>query len=46
MALPEQVIERIIRKLLKGKDYRIEAVNLINAGFLQFSIDYFKKIEA
>ena len=34
----------IIRKLLKGEDYRIEIVTLINAEFLQFAIDFFKKI--
>ena len=44
MTLTKIVTERIIRKLLKGKDYRIEIVNLINAEFLQFAIEYFKKI--
>ncbi len=44
MTLTEQVAKNIIRKLLKGKDYRIEVVTLINAEFLQFAIDFFKKI--
>jgi len=44
MTLTEQVAKNIIRKLLKGEDYRIEVVSLINAEFLQFSIDFFKKI--
>ena len=44
MTLTEQVAKNIIKKLLKGKDYRIEVVSLINAEFLQFSIDFFKKI--
>lgn len=44
MTLTDQVTKNIIRKLLKGEDYRIEVVTLINAEFLQFSIDFFKKI--
>ncbi|PIV53111.1 MAG: CfrBI family restriction endonuclease, partial [Elusimicrobia bacterium CG02_land_8_20_14_3_00_37_13] len=40
----EQVAKNIIKKLLKGEDYRIEVVTLINAGFLQFAIDFFKKV--
>ncbi|MCX7997552.1 MAG: CfrBI family restriction endonuclease [Leptospiraceae bacterium] len=44
MTLTEKVTKDIIRKLLKGEDYRIEIVNLINAEFLQFAIDFFKKI--
>jgi hypothetical protein len=44
MTITEQVAENIIRKLLKGEDYRIEVVNLINAEFLQFAIDFFKQI--
>ncbi len=30
--------------LVKGKDYRIEIVTLINAEFLQYAIDFFKRI--
>jgi hypothetical protein len=46
MTLTEQVAKNIIRKLLKGDDYRIEVVTLINAEFLQFAIEFFKKIIA
>lgn len=44
MTITEQVVKNIIKKLLKGEDYRIEVVTLINAGFLQFAVDFFKKI--
>lgn len=44
MTITEQVVKNIIRRLLKGEDYRIEVVALINAEFLQFSIDFFKGI--
>lgn len=44
MTLTDQVAKNIIRKLLRGDDYRIEVVTLINAQFLQFAIDFFKKI--
>ncbi|MFH1258248.1 MAG: CfrBI family restriction endonuclease [Elusimicrobiota bacterium] len=44
MTITEQVAKNIIKKLLKGEDYRIEVVTLINAEFLQFVVDFFKKI--
>lgn len=44
MTLAEQVIKNIIKRLIKGQDYRIEIVALINAEFLQFAIDFFKKV--
>lgn len=44
MTLTEQVAKNIIKKLLKGEDYRIEIITLINAEFLQFAIDFFKKV--
>ncbi len=44
MTLTDQVTKNIIKRLLKGEDYRIEVVALINAEFLQFAIDFFKKV--
>jgi len=44
MTLTEEVAKNIIRKLLKGEDYRIEIVTLIDAEFLQFTVDFFKKV--
>ncbi len=44
MTISEQVAKNIIKRLLKGEDYRIEVITLINAEFLQFAIEYFKKI--
>lgn len=44
MTLTEQVAKNIIKRLLKGEDYRIEVVALINAEFLQFAIEFFKKV--
>jgi hypothetical protein len=44
MTITEQVTQKIITRLLKGQDYRIEIVALINAEFLQFAIDFFKKV--
>lgn len=44
MTLTESVAKNIIQKLIKGQDYRIEIVTLINAGFLQYAIDFFKKV--
>ena len=44
MTLSDQITKNIIKRLIKSQDYRIEIVNLINAEFLQFAIDFFKKI--
>lgn len=44
MTLKDQVTKNIVAKVLQSKDYRIEVVNLINAEFLQFAIDYFKQV--
>jgi hypothetical protein len=44
MTLTDQIIKNIITRLVKSQDYRIEIVNLINAEFLQFAVDFFKKI--
>lgn len=44
MTLTDQIAKNIIRKLLRGEDYRVEIVTLINAEFLQFAIGFFKKV--
>jgi len=44
MTLTEKVTKNIIVKLVKGQDYRIEIVTLINAAFLQYAIDFFKRV--
>ena len=44
MTLTDQVIKNIVYRVIKSQDYRIEIVNLINAEFLQFAIDFFKKV--
>ncbi|MDR1543088.1 MAG: CfrBI family restriction endonuclease [Prevotellaceae bacterium] len=44
MTLTDQIAKNIVTLVLKSQDYRIEIVNLINAEFLQFTVDFFKKI--
>lgn len=44
MTLTDSVTKRIITKLIKGQDYRIEIVTLIDAEFLQYVIDFFKRV--
>jgi len=44
MTLTDQIVKNIITRVIKSQDYRIEVVNLINAEFLQFAVDFFKKI--
>jgi hypothetical protein len=44
MTLEQQVVKNILSRLIKGQDYRIEVINLINAKFLEFAINFFKKV--
>ena len=44
MTLTDQIVKNIITRVIKSQDYRIEIVNLINAEFLRFAVDFFKKI--
>ena len=44
MTLTDQIVKNIVTRVIKSQDYRIEIVNLINAVFLQFAVDFFKKI--
>jgi len=44
MRLTDEVIKKIIHKVLEGEDYRIEVITLIDAEFLQYVIEFFKKV--
>jgi len=44
LTLTGAVTQRIIEKLVKGQDYRMEIIDLINAEFLQYVIEFFKRI--
>ena len=44
LTLTEKVAKKIIKKLINGDDYRIEIVDLINTEFLQYTIEFFKKV--
>lgn len=43
MTLTEQIVKNIITRVIKSQDYRIEIVNLINAEFLQFAVNFSRK---
>ena len=38
------VIKNMIRKLITGQDYRSEIVTLLDAEFLQYVVDFFKRV--
>ena len=42
--LTKTVAQNIITKLINGEDYRIEIVTLINTEFLDYVINFFKRI--
>ena len=44
MTFENEVINNTIDKLIHGKDYREEVIKSINAVFLDFTMDFFKKI--
>ncbi|MDD9883401.1 MAG: CfrBI family restriction endonuclease [Gammaproteobacteria bacterium] len=46
MALTKTTLKRIIRRLLCGEDYRVEIVSLIDDDFLQFAIEFFKRVSS
>ena len=44
MTLQEHSIKKIVANVIQSIDHRAEVVNMINAEFLQFAIDFFKEI--
>jgi len=44
MKLENKKIKTIIERLIKGQDYRIEVVTLIDIEFIQHVIEFFKKV--
>lgn len=44
MRIPTSIVREIITKVLNANDYRIHVVSLINTEFLQWSLDFFKKV--
>ena len=44
MTFENNVIEGTINRLIRGEDYREEVIKSINAVFLDFTIEFFKKI--
>ncbi len=44
MTLTDAVIKKIIRRLINSQDYRVEIVALINAEFLQYAVNFFRRV--
>ncbi|MCM1534195.1 MAG: CfrBI family restriction endonuclease [Corallococcus sp.] len=44
MTFENEIIEKTVEKLIKGLDYREEVIRSINAVFLDFTVEFFKKI--
>lgn len=44
MTFENEIIKKTVDKLMEGQDYREEIIRSINAVFLDFTIDFFKKI--
>lgn len=42
--LTQLTVQKIVRRLLQGEDYRTEIVALINAEFLEYVLDFFKRV--
>jgi hypothetical protein len=42
--LSKRITKNVIRRLIKGEDYRIEIVNQINEDFLKYVMDFFKRV--
>jgi len=44
MKITDQVVKNIITKLFKNEHYGIEVSNLLNAEFMAYAIDFFRKV--
>jgi hypothetical protein len=44
MTLTDSVIQSVIRRLVNGQDYRVEIVALIDAQFLEYVVDFFRRV--
>ena len=44
MTINDHITKKIVEHVIKSEDYRIEIVNLLNGEFLQFTVDFFKKV--
>lgn len=44
MALTEVVSNNIIKKLINSEDYRIEIITILDAEFLQYTVNFFKRV--
>ena len=44
ISFEQEITDNAVEKLLSGQDYRKEVLNLINASFFDFTIDFFKDI--
>lgn len=44
MSIEQNVIENIVKHVIKGQDYRQEVVALIDAQFLDLSVKFFQKV--
>lgn len=44
MTLSDVTINKIIRKLMSGEDYRAEIIAIIDAKFLEYITDFFKRV--
>ena len=44
MRLTDVVTKNIVRRLIHSQDYRVEIVTLINAEFIQYAVDFFRRV--
>lgn len=44
MSITNDELKNILRRVIKGRDYRIVVVDKINKDFVQYSMGYFKKV--
>jgi hypothetical protein len=44
ITLTDVVIKKIVRRLIHGQDYRVEIITLINAEFLQYAVEFFRRV--
>lgn len=43
-AIDSLLIERVVKRVIQGNDYRIEVLKYVNEEFLKYTIEFFKRI--
>ncbi|OQY45971.1 MAG: restriction endonuclease [Anaerolineaceae bacterium 4572_78] len=44
MDVTSSVVQKVVRRLIHGQDYRVEVITVLDSQFLEYAVDFFKKV--